>query len=84
MHLCGMKGVWGSFREAISYLQGREVVVNQKSQATNRDHQELHSECVVVPVVSCLELGVDQVHGGVRTSNVDDLKGKDKTKTLKR
>lgn len=49
-------------------------MVNQKSQSTDRDDQELHSERVVVPVVSCLELQVDQVHGGVRTSNVDDLR----------
>lgn len=55
-------------------LQGREVVVNQECQATNRDDQELHSERVVVSIISCLELGVDQVHGGVRTSNVDYLK----------
>lgn len=57
-----------------SDLQGREVVVNQKSQATNRDNKELHSERVVIPIVSCLELNVDQVDGGVCTSNVDDLK----------
>jgi len=48
-------------------------VVNQERQAANRDDQKLHSERVVVPVISGLELGVDQVHGGVHTTDVDDL-----------
>lgn len=63
----------------ISDLQGREVVVDQESQATNRDNQELHSERVVVPIISGLELDVDQVHCGIRTPDVDDLKDTDKT-----
>lgn len=54
-------------------------MVDQESQATNRDDQELHSECVVVPIIGRLELQVDQVHGGVRTSDVDDLKDTDST-----
>lgn len=52
-------------------------MVNQKSQSTDGDDQELHSERVMVPVISCLELQIDQVHGGVRTSNVDDLRDTD-------
>lgn len=48
-------------------------MVNQERQSTNRDDQELHSECVMVPIISRLELQVDEVHSGVRTSNVDDL-----------
>lgn len=48
-------------------------MVNQESQTANRHNQELDSECIVVPVISCLELNVDQVHSGIRTSNVDDL-----------
>lgn len=59
---------------SVSDLQGREVMVDQESQATNRDNQELHSERVMVPIVSRLELRADQVHSGVRTPNVDDLK----------
>lgn len=54
-------------------------MVDQESQATNRDDQELHSERVVVPIIGRLELQVDQVHGGVRTSDVDDLKDTDST-----
>lgn len=54
-------------------------MVHQESQAPNRDDQELHSERVVVPIVGRLELQVDQVHGGVRTSDVDDLKDTDDT-----
>lgn len=50
-------------------------MVNQESQPTNWDDQELHSERVVVSIVSSLELQVDEVHSGVRASNVDDLKG---------
>lgn len=56
-------------------------MVNQERQATNRDNQELHSESVVVSIISSLELNVDQVHSGVRTSDVDNLKHKDNTKT---
>lgn len=48
-------------------------MVNQERQSTNRDDQELHSERVVVPIISRLELQVDEVHSGVRTPNVDDL-----------
>lgn len=54
-------------------------MVNQESQSTNRDDQELHSERVVIPIIRRLELQVDQVHSGVRTSNVDDLKDADGT-----
>lgn len=50
-------------------------MVNQESQPANWDDQELHSERVVVSIVSSLELQVDEVHSGVRASNVDDLKG---------
>lgn len=50
-------------------------MVDQEGQAADRDDQELHSERIVVPIVGGLKLNVDQVHGGVRTSNVDDLKG---------
>ncbi len=62
-----------------SNLQWREVVVDKESQSTNRDDQELYSERVVVPIISSLELQVDQVHSGVRTTNVDDLRDTDHT-----
>lgn len=65
--------------QCFSDLQGREVMVNQEGQAANRDNQELHSERVVVPIISRLELQVDQVHSGVRTSDVNDLKDADNT-----
>lgn len=48
-------------------------MVNKESQAPNWDNQELHSECVMVAIIRCLELRINQVNGGVRTSNVDDL-----------
>lgn len=50
-------------------------MVNQESQPANWDDQELHPERVVVSIVSSLELQVDEVHSGVRASDVDDLKG---------
>lgn len=49
-------------------------MVDQESQATDRDHQELHSEGVVVAIIGGFELGVDKVHGGICTANVDDLR----------
>ncbi len=69
-HLCCIRVC----SRGVSDLQGREVMVNQESQATNGDNQELHSERVVVPIVSRLEFQVDQVHSGVCTSDVNDLK----------
>lgn len=49
-------------------------MVHQESQSTNWDDQELHSERVVVSIISGLELQVDEIHSGVSASNVDDLK----------
>lgn len=51
-------------------------MVDEEGQASDRDHQELHPEGIMVSVVGGLELGVDQVDGGVRTSNVDELEWK--------
>ena len=48
-------------------------MVNKESQASNWDNQELHSECVMVAIICCLELHVDQVDCGISTSNVDHL-----------
>ena len=50
-------------------------MVDEEGQASDGDHQELHPERVVVPVIRGLELGVDQVDRGVRTSDVDELEG---------
>ncbi len=62
-----------------SNLQWREVMVDKESQSTNRDDQELYSERVMVPIISSLELQVDQVHSGVCTTDVDDLRDTDHT-----
>lgn len=48
-------------------------MVDEESQAAHRDDQELHPESVVVAIVGGFELGVDQVHQGVGTSDVNDL-----------
>ena len=48
-------------------------MVHQEGQSSDRNHQELHSEGVMVTVVCGLELGVDQVDSGVCTANIDDL-----------
>lgn len=69
------------YHDAASYLQRREVVVDEKSQAAHRDDQELHPESVVVAIVGGFELGVDQVHQGVGTSDVNDLYQKQTGKT---
>lgn len=76
------RGKIALLRHKISNLQGWEVVVNQESQASNRHDQELHSEGVMIPIVGRLELHVDQVHSGVRASDVDDLKDGDKTSLI--
>lgn len=60
----------------VHYLQRREVVVDEKREATHRDDQELHPESVMVAVIRGFELGVDQVHCGVRTSDIDNLQPK--------
>lgn len=51
-------------------------MVDQAGEAPYRNHQELHSEAVMVPIVGGLELHVDQVDSGVGTTNVDHLQGR--------
>ena len=51
-------------------------MVDEEGQASDGHNQELHPERVVVSVIRGLELGVDQVDRGVRTSDVDELKRK--------
>ena len=58
------------------HLKRREVVVDEEGQTSDRDHQELHPERVVVSVICGLELGVDHVDRGVGTSDVDELERK--------
>lgn len=57
----------------LTHLQRREVVVDEKSEATYRDNQELRPESVVIAVIGGFELGINQVHCGIGTSDVDDL-----------
>lgn len=57
----------------VSYLQRREVMVDKKGETTHRDDQELHPESVMIAIIGGFELGIDQVHCGVRTSDVDNL-----------
>lgn len=49
-------------------------MVDEESQSTDWDHEELHPERVVVSIIGCLKLHVDEVHGGVSAADVDDLK----------
>lgn len=58
-----------------SYLQRREVMVDQKGEATHGNHQKLHSESIMVSIIGCPELRIDQVDCGIGTSNVDHLFG---------
>lgn len=48
-------------------------MVDEHSQTSHGDNQELHSETVMIAVVGGPELHVDQVDGGVRTADVDHL-----------
>lgn len=57
-------------------------MIDQERQPTHWDHQELHSERVMVPIVGRLELHVDQVDGGVSASDVDYLQDDNKRASL--
>lgn len=48
-------------------------MVDKEGKPTHGDHQELHPERVMVAIIGGFELDIDQVHGGIRTSNVDNL-----------
>lgn len=54
-------------------------MIDKKREPTNRDYQELHPEGVMVSIIGGLELHVDQVHGGVRASDVDKLRVRKET-----
>lgn len=55
-------------------------MVDEKSEATYRDDQELHPESVMIAIIGGFELGIHQVHCGIRTSDVDDLHQKKSNK----
>lgn len=59
-----------------THLQWREVMIDKEREPTNRNYQELHPEGVMVSIIGGLELHVDQVHGGVRASDVDKLRAR--------
>lgn len=48
-------------------------MVNENRKTPDRNHQELHSETVVVSIVGGPELRVDQVYGGICATDVDQL-----------
>lgn len=60
-------------RECPQDLHQREVMVDENSQTPDGNDQELDSETVMVAIVGGPELNVDQVHCGIRTTDVDHL-----------
>lgn len=54
-------------------------MIDKKREASHRDHQKLHAEGIVIPIVRCLKFHVDQVHCGVGAGDVDELRTKEKT-----
>lgn len=50
-------------------------MVDKECQPPHRNHQELHSEGVVVSIICGLKLYVDQIYSGICTANVDNLHG---------
>lgn len=54
-------------------FQRSELVVDEESETTNRHDEKFSSESVMVSVVCGLELHVDEVNGGVRARQVNDL-----------
>lgn len=50
-------------------------MVDEDGQTSNRNHQELHSECVMVAVVRCLELVIDEEESEEGESEEDNFHG---------
>lgn len=48
-------------------------MVDENSKASDRNDQELYPETVMVPIICCPELGIDQVDCGIGAPNVDHL-----------
>ena len=40
-------------------------MIDKESQATYWHYKELHAECVVITIISGLELGIEEVNGAV-------------------
>lgn len=53
-------------------------MIDKKWESTNRNYQKLHSECIMVSIIGGLKFHVDQIHSGIRASNVDKLKSKER------
>lgn len=48
-------------------------MVDENCKTPNGNNQKLHSETVMVPIIGCSELHVDQVHCSIRTTDIDHL-----------
>lgn len=59
-------------------------MIDKKRESTNRNYQKLHPERIMVSIVGGLKFHVDQVHGGIRASNVDKLKSKERKRNVHR
>lgn len=57
-------------------------MIDEKWEASYRDHQKFHSEGIMISIIGCLKFHVDQVHRGIGTGNVDELKRKEKNTKL--
>jgi len=58
-------------------------MIDKKRESTNRNYQKLHSECIMVSIIGGLKFHVDQIHSGIRASNVDKLQSKERKKQNK-
>lgn len=56
-----------------THLQWGEVMVDQKSQSSYWNYEELQSKSVMVSIIGGLKFHIDQVNRGISTSDVDDL-----------
>lgn len=59
-------------------------MIDKKRESTNRNYQKLHPERIMVSIIGGLKFHVDQVHGGIRASNVDKLKSKERKRNVHR
>lgn len=59
-------------------------MIDKKREAANGNYQKLHPERIMVSIIGGLKFHVDQVHGGIRASNVDKLKIKERKEKKKK
>lgn len=59
-------------------------MIDKKRESTDRNYQKLHPERIMVSIIGGLKFHVDQVHGGIRASNVDKLKSKERKRNVHR